>query len=143
MKAGERNDKIKKMFEEDTELMLKKGHDYSGDGDCMSNLRDFGFLGAVVRIGDKFHRLKNFAKKGVLKVSDESVLDTLRDLRNYGFLAQLLYEEELEVQNEPMRCCVCGKATETPDGRYYTTRFFGVAPFCYVCFDNLEDKDEC
>ena len=94
MTAEERHERIKKIFEDDLALMLRKGHDYSGERDCMENLRDFGFLGAVVRIGDKYHRLKNFVHSGVLRVSSESVLDTLKDLRNYGFLAQLLYEEE-------------------------------------------------
>lgn len=94
MKAEKRNEIIKEIFEGDLELLLKKGHDYAGDDDCMENLRVFGFAGAVVRIGDKFFRLKNFVKSGKLYVKDESVIDTLRDLRNYGYLAEILYRYE-------------------------------------------------
>ena len=96
MKAEKRNEIIKEIFEGDLELLLKKGHDYSGDDDCMENLRAFGFLGAVVRIGDKFFRLKNFVQSGELYVKEESVIDTLRDLRNYGYLAEILYRNESE-----------------------------------------------
>lgn len=115
MKPEERNERIKEMFKEDLKLLLRKGHDYAGDGDCMSNLRDFGFHGVVVRIGDKYHRLKTFTEQQELRVSDESVLDTLRDLRNYAFLAQILYEGECPdsstLENTALdhpRCFYCG-----------------------------------
>jgi len=86
------------MFEEDAMLLANKGHDYAGDKDCMDNLKEFGFFGAIVRIGDKFKRLKNFCLNQKLKVQDESVIDTLRDLRSYGYLAQILFEEEQKNQ---------------------------------------------
>lgn len=93
MISEERNERIKKMFKDDLDLLLRKGHDYSGDSDCMCNLRDFGFLGVVVRLGDKYHRLKSFVENKKMKVKDESVIDTLRDMRNYAFLAQILWED--------------------------------------------------
>ena len=80
------------MFKADLELLRRKGHDYSGDEDCLDNLRDFGFAGIVVRMGDKYKRLKNFVKNKNLKVKDESIIDTLRDLRNYAFFAQIFFE---------------------------------------------------
>ena len=49
----------------------------------------------VVRLGDKYHRVKNFVEQGELKVKDESVLDTLVDLINYGCLAHIMYEDSL------------------------------------------------
>lgn len=128
MTSEERNERIKKMFEDDLALLLRKGHDYSGERDCMANLRDFGFLGSVVRIGDKYHRLKNFCDSGVLRVSDESVLDTLRDLRNYGFLAQILYEDE-KGSHRPGKCAVCG-------GKFTAKEviiWHGSDPYCERC----------
>lgn len=109
MTSEERNELIQKMFEADLELLRRKGHDYSGDEDCISNLREFGFEGVIVRIGDKFHRLKNFIKNKKLRVSDESVLDTLRDLRNYCFLAQILYESKKceHVFDKDLKCTKC------------------------------------
>ena len=94
MHAKERDEIIRKLFEEDMKLLQAKGHDYSGLEDCLDNLKDFGFMGVVVRIGDKFNRLKNFIKQGELQVSNESVIDTLRDIRNYAFLGQILFEME-------------------------------------------------
>lgn len=84
---------IRKNFEEDLELIRKKGHDYAGNNDAMANFRAFGFLGIVVRMRDKHERLKNFALNKTFLVKSESVIDTLRDLRNYAFLAQIFVEQ--------------------------------------------------
>jgi len=94
MKADERDARIRALFEEDLELLIRKGHDYSGDDDCLRNFRDFGWFGILVRLSDKFSRLKNLAKDNRPRVGDESLLDTLRDIRNYAFLMQVVYEEE-------------------------------------------------
>ena len=111
MTSEERNERIKKMFKDDLDLLLRKGHDYSGDSDCMCNLRDFGFLGVVVRLGDKYHRLKSFVEQGKMKVKDESVIDTLRDMRNYAFLAQILWEDSQEKPRKVAweECWICGQ----------------------------------
>lgn len=94
MTAEERNEKIKKFFESDMELLSKKGHDYSGDEDAMRNLREFGMFGILVRLSDKYSRLKTLiGKNATPKVRDESLLDTLRDIRIYCYLAQVLMEE--------------------------------------------------
>ena len=91
MTVKERDELIKKIFDKCRVILLKKGHDYSGEEDCLSNLRDFGFLGVVVRLGDKYNRLKNFVKQRTLQVKDESVVDTLLDTINYAFLAIIFY----------------------------------------------------
>jgi hypothetical protein len=90
---------IEVMFEDDLALLKKKGADYSGVIDAMSNFRDFGFFGIIVRLNDKMARLKTLtSRKGFKQVSseatDESIIDTLRDLRNYSYLAQIMYVEE-------------------------------------------------
>lgn len=94
MNASDRDARIRALFEEDLELLIRKGHDYSGDDDCLRNFRDFGWFGILVRLSDKFSRLKNLAKNNDPRVGDESFLDTLRDIRNYAYLFQVVYEEE-------------------------------------------------
>ena len=75
-------------------LMMKKGHDYSGE-DVLSNFQDFGWVGALTRLGDKYHRLKNFALQKELLVETETIEDTLKDLINYGFITLILYRLSL------------------------------------------------
>lgn len=71
-----------------------KNHDYTGDTlDPFSNFKgveaeaiattEQGFL---TRMYDKFKRVSSFWELGVLKVSSESVEDTLLDLANYCIL---------------------------------------------------------
>lgn len=103
MTAEERNKRIQELMSQDMELLIAKGHDYSGDQDCLANLRTFGFFGVVVRIGDKFMRLASFVKNKLLKVKDESVEDTLRDLRIYCYLGQIVREEEKEKDEGKIR----------------------------------------
>jgi len=91
MTIQEREEAIKAIFEEELIPLLRtKGHDYSGNEDSLSNIRDFGIPGLIVRIGDKYHRLKNFCFSGQLLVKDENVEDTLKDVINYSFLALIL-----------------------------------------------------
>lgn len=92
MTSKERDDKIWEYFRLDIDLLSKKGHDYAGSTDALANLKRFGAFGIVVRLSDKFSRLEAYAKGGKLLVSDESVIDTLRDIRNYCFLLQIFIE---------------------------------------------------
>lgn len=94
MRPDERDALIRSYFDEDMALLQAKGHDYSGEQDALGNLRRFGLYGIIVRLSDKFSRLEQFAKSGDLKVKDESIRDTLRDIRNYAFLAQIFLDGE-------------------------------------------------
>lgn len=94
MNAADRDALIRAYFDEDMALLQAKGHDYSGEQDALGNLRRFGLYGIIVRLSDKFSRLEQFAKGGELKVKDESIRDTLRDIRNYAFLAQIFLDGE-------------------------------------------------
>ena len=78
------------------DMRRAKGHDYSGTEDTLDNLREFGSLGVVVRIGDKFKRLKHFYKQGVLEVEDEKIDDTVNDLINYALYLKILRRQENE-----------------------------------------------
>lgn len=94
MKAKDRDTRIRELFEEDLVLLQKKGHDYSGEKDCLRNFRDFGAYGILVRLSDKIARLRNLFANRDAKVGDESLLDTVADIRNYGYLFEVVFKEE-------------------------------------------------
>lgn len=103
MKPEERNDLIRAYFEEDMALLKAKGHDYAGKVDCLANLKRFGYYGIIVRLSDKFSRLETLAKaSGAKGVPTESEIDTLRDIRNYAFLAQIFLEGKHLDPPEPL-----------------------------------------
>lgn len=86
---------IERLIGELAALRAAKGHDYSSDEeDTFENLRLFGWQGILVRIGDKVMRLKSFSKKGLLKVKDEKVEDTMQDLINYALYLLIVYRQE-------------------------------------------------
>lgn len=80
-----------------------KGADYSRPDDILSNLRGSeqmgipAWIGVVLRLSDKFERIKNLARKlqagEVAAVKDETVVDTMMDASNYFLLAVILFEE--------------------------------------------------
>jgi len=80
-------DKVKE-FENLTSGMLdlykRKNADY-GDSFEKTYL-DYGLTAFLVRAQDKINRLYSINKKKKIEVTDESVLDTLRDLANYSIM---------------------------------------------------------
>ncbi len=67
MLAKVRDDLIRQMFESDMDLLRRKGHDYSGEEDCLGNLREYGIQGILIRLTDKLCRMKSlmhFRKTG-------------------------------------------------------------------------------
>lgn len=68
----------------------KKNHDY-GDSFGQS-FRDYGLLAGLIRMEDKFNRLKTLARGAGQEVVDESITDTLRDLANYAIMTLLEME---------------------------------------------------
>lgn len=63
-----------------TDLYEKKNHDY---GDSFAKMRKEFDNAILIRIYDKFSRLKTLKSGAEQKVSDESIKDTLFDLANY------------------------------------------------------------
>lgn len=57
-----------------------KNKDY---GDSFSSLRKEFPEAILIRLGDKYSRLKSLMKNGRAEVKDESIEDTLLDLANY------------------------------------------------------------
>lgn len=76
------------------QMRADKGHDYSGAADTLDNLREFGSLGILVRIGDKFKRLKHFYSQKTLRTADEKIIDTMDDLINYSLYLRIMHEQE-------------------------------------------------
>lgn len=82
---------------------IAKGADYSNPSDILSNLRvceQFGVpphMGVLVRMSDKFERLKNLVLKEQKgegpAVANESLEDTLEDLANYALLMIIVRRE--------------------------------------------------
>jgi hypothetical protein len=69
-------------------LLDKKQLDYGS-----RNISDFGPLGVVVRINDKFQRLKTLLGKR-RKPKNESIEDSFRDLSNYGIIGAMTHKGE-------------------------------------------------
>lgn len=68
-----------------TLLFDRKQRDYGS-----KNISAFGFFGVVVRMNDKFERVKNLFIKKRKAAVNESVQDSLRDAAVYGVIALML-----------------------------------------------------
>ena len=84
----EKIDACREIFDNCVKILDAKGRDYSGTEDGMGNFKDFGWKGIIVRLGDKYHRLKNLTKAEA--AVNESVEDTLYDTINYAALALVM-----------------------------------------------------
>lgn len=69
-------------------LLISKQLDY-GPGN-VSNAHGGPINGLLVRIGDKFERLKNLIKKDNIKPQHESIEDSFKDLANYGVIGLMV-----------------------------------------------------
>ena len=66
-------------------LLDKKQQDYGP-----KNISGFGAFGVIVRMNDKFERLKTLHSKRRKRAVNESMHDTLRDISNYAIIALML-----------------------------------------------------
>lgn len=84
------------MFREITEQMLDtyiaKNADYGSSVEDLYN--EFGEVSLAVRLSDKVNRFKSIIKKGVQKVKDETIIDTLLDLANYAIISIILIRKK-------------------------------------------------
>ena len=69
------------------ETYKKKNADYGSSFDDLFD--EFGMTSALIRMKDKYNRLKSITEKKDIQVKDESVEDTLLDLANYCILTVL------------------------------------------------------
>lgn len=70
---------------ENTLLMDGKQSDYGS-----KNISSFGTFGVVVRMNDKFERIKNLFNKKKRRAVNESIHDSFRDISNYAIIALML-----------------------------------------------------
>lgn len=82
------------------DIVESKNHDYTGNSkDIFKNFRGCerrgipAELGLLIRCDDKFDRLDTFIKTGTLKVADESVDDTIKDIINYMIILKGIITE--------------------------------------------------
>lgn len=86
-------------FTETTEMMsdlyIRKNADY---GDSFADsINEFGYTAALVRMGDKFNRIKHLLlSETPVFVNEEKITDTLVDLANYAIMLKI----EIESRNE-------------------------------------------
>jgi len=92
-----------RIFTEIMELTRRKNADYTGGGDTENPFANFDgaaelgvdpIVGLVVRMGDKFQRIKSFARLGKLEVTEEgdSIEDAFRDIIGYSALVLGMFE---------------------------------------------------
>lgn len=67
---------------ENTILLDQKQQDYGS-----KNISEFGAYGCIVRMSDKFERMKNLYKNKRRRAVNESIRDSFRDFSNYGTIA--------------------------------------------------------
>lgn len=97
---AESSPKFHALLKQIGDLHDKKQRDYGSNTDPFANVRaseKFGvkpWIGALVRLNDKVHRLAQFAQRGTL--ANESAEDSMLDVAVYALIALILYREESE-----------------------------------------------
>lgn len=78
------------LYEKAVAIIVAKNHDYTVNStDFYHNFNASeeigipGWKAVYIRLGDKLNRIKTFIKTNVLKVTDESFVDTCVDIANY------------------------------------------------------------
>lgn len=64
-----------------SELLQRKNTDYDASYD--ETREEFGPMAFVLRLNDKFKRIKKLTNKGKALVNDESIEDTIQDIIGY------------------------------------------------------------
>lgn len=73
------------------EQFLRKNHDY---GDSFhATFQEFGILASIVRMSDKWGRIKSLSKQS-RQVEDETLRDTLLDLANYAVMTVMEMDKQ-------------------------------------------------
>jgi len=102
--------RFNELLEKMSELHADKDHDYSKDGHLANFYvsEDFGipaWKGCLIRLSDKFSRIKSLVKKGNNQVKDESLIDSLQDLAVYSLLTIILLEETENAPQAKEKAC--------------------------------------
>lgn len=87
----ERERKFRKICDKMFDTYHRKNIDY---GNAFGeSFKEFGMASAVIRLGDKYRRIRSLTNKENL-VKDESVKDTLLDLANYAIMTLIEMEND-------------------------------------------------
>lgn len=78
------NEAVQEFTDDLAKLLINKRLDYGA-----GNLAEFGTYGVLVRVSDKFHRLKNLSQKGT-EPENEAITDTWQDIAGYAILALMI-----------------------------------------------------
>lgn len=87
----------KQLLNQIHETYIQKNRAYGNSFD--QSCDDFGITAAMVRMSDKWNRLKTLTKNPDIPQGDESVKDTLLDLANYCVMTYL-YLDAKEKKDE-------------------------------------------
>ena len=87
----------KKLLDSIHETYIQKNRAYGNSFN--QSCDDFGVTAAMVRMSDKWNRLKTLTQNKDIPQGDESVKDTLLDLANYCVMTYLWLDEK-EKENE-------------------------------------------
>ena len=79
--SAKRNEYFDAILHPIAELLKRKNADYGNSYDHLRN--EFGDIAFIIRLGDKFSRLKSIERKGKTEVKDESYEDTIKDIIGY------------------------------------------------------------
>lgn len=91
----------------DTHIAKNAGYAGADNPDFFANFRDCegigisAFMGALVRMGDKWSRIKSLARDPSNERVGEAITDTLIDLANYALIAICLYEQQCAAAEKP------------------------------------------
>lgn len=84
----------KKILDEIHETYKAKNKDYGNS--FSKQYEEFGLLSSIIRITDKYERLKQLYKNNEANVKDESIEDTLLDMANYAIMTVMEMKKEKE-----------------------------------------------
>lgn len=97
------------------EIFVKKNTDYGNSFE--ESLEKHGLIAAIVRMEDKMSRLNTLSNQEAL-VTDESLIDTLKDLSNYALMSAVWLEEtkkEADFLNKVNQAITTSPLTATLD----------------------------
>ena len=92
-------EQFKEIVDKMVHLYEIKNQDYGNSFEESCN--NFGIIAGLIRMADKFNRIKSLSKKENL-VKDESIEDTLVDLANYSIMTLIWYKNNKNNKNKTL-----------------------------------------
>lgn len=102
MSSEDKVNMFQDIVDEMTNIYVDKNHDY---GDSVHDTYErYGMTSFLVRMEDKINRIKTLTEGETIKVKDEKIEDTLKDLANYAILAIMEMRREKMKMVSPDDC---------------------------------------